>query len=100
MDIKINFVFQTRNLLSLFFVVIQIVVPGTSNLRDALGEISDLLEGDIELYGLEEGSSKNALSLTSPSIDFVGKELQVVKASDGPTIEEKSKYHCFCMVQF
>ena len=83
-------------LLSLY----QIVVPGTSKLKDVLEELHDLLTDTLDSYTFEEG--QNIISLNAPSVDFVGKEIKVVrkKTSELITKSEDSKIFIFLINSF
>ena len=73
----------------------QIVVPGTSKLKDVLEELHDLLPDTLDSFTFEE--AQNIISLNAPSVDFVGKEIKVVRKKPSELITEsrdsKIKFH-------
>ena len=81
--------------LFLLLYLYQIVVPGTSKLKDVLEELHDLLTDTLDSYTFEEG--QNIISLNAPSVDFVGKEIKVVrkKTSELITKSQDSKIFIF-----
>ena len=86
-----------KNLFCCFFYIIskslQIVVPSTSKLKDVLEEVKDLLPDDLETYTLHDTNTRQPVSLSSPTVGFVGTELKVVKLHPLLPFEEQRKYY-------